>query len=364
MLYPDLMIETLETAKCAGLECSLNSNLTLLTPEIAKELKRLNIGILTSILSFDKDLHDGVTTSCGSFDRLIDGIRLAQEFGIHISTNMVVMRMNMDQIYDTGKFVHGLGVTGFKATKVHPAQGSSCYEEIKLPPEKIVDIFDNLIRLREEFGLNVDSLTTYPMCRLKDMSRYGEFLSKRSCSAGKTGCTIGADGQVRPCGHSDNTYGSLVEESFVQIWPRLNEWRDDSLLPTECKECKHVIQCSGGCRMDCKFYGNISGMDPCATGKDFNFIPQISEPAVLLDPKVKLVVNPALHLRSEKFGTALIVGGNFTSIVTQDSALLLEELAGTAFTLDYVVNEYNIEPDIVGRFFTNLFKQKVVRLAE
>lgn len=363
MLYPDLMITAFEFARSVGLECSLNSNLTLVTPEIARELKRLRIGVLTSILSFERSVHDSITTVTGSFDRLIDGIRLVQEYGVSVSANMVVMRMNMDQIYETGRFIHGLGITGFRATKVHPAQGSQCFEKIKLPPERIAVIFDTLIRLKEELGLKVDSLTTYPMCLLKDMSRYGQFLSKRNCSAGKTGCTIGADGQVRPCGHSDNTYGNAIEESLLQIWPRLNEWRDGSLLPQECKECKHVVRCGGGCRMDCKFYGKINGMDPYATGKDFALIPQKLEPVALLDAEMKLEVNANLHFREEKFGTALVVEGSFKSVITQDSTKMLKELIGTTFTPNSIASKYDLEVDFVRRFFTGLHKQKAVIVA-
>lgn len=364
MMSPDLMIRAFEMAKEAGLKCSLNSNLTLMTRDIARALKNLDIGVLTSILSFDPDMHDRITAVKGSFDRLLAGIELAKEFGVPVSANMVVMQMNIDQIYETGKFVHGLGLTGFRATKVHPAQGSRCFEKIKLPPERIHEIFDGLIRLKEEFGLKVDSLTTYPMCLLKDMSKYGQFLSKRNCSAGKTGCTIGADGQLRPCGHSDLTYGNTIEEPILRIWQRLSEWRDGSLLPSECKECRYIIQCSGGCRMDCKHYGNISGMDPYATGKDFDLVPYKPDPAALLDKDAKLVVNPTLRFRSEKFGTALIVGGDFKSVVTPDSAKLLSELKGTEFTAMYISEKYSLDINITLRFLMGLHKQKAILYAQ
>lgn len=363
MMHTDLMFSTFEYAKSLGLKCSLNSNLTLVTPEVAKFLKRFDIGVLTSILSYDKDIHDSITTVKGSFDRLVNGIKILRDHGVYVSANMVVMQPNYDQILDTGKFVHSLGVTGFRATKVHPAQGSTCYEQIKLPPEKIAGIFDNLIRVRDEFGVKIDSLTTYPMCLLKDMSRYGQFLSKRSCSAGKTGCTIGADGQVRPCGHADDIYGNSIEESLLQIWPRLKSWRDGSMLPQECKECKHVIECSGGCRMDCKYYGNQCSMDPYATSKDFAYIPQKRAKVEPLDPNTKLVVNSTLCLREEEFGIALIVDGTFKSIVTADSVELLKELRGSIFTLDYISSRYNIELDLVQNFFTGLHSQSVICLA-
>ena len=364
MLFPDLMLKGFEIGREAGLECALNSNLTLLTPAIAKELKRLKIGILTSILSYDRALHDSITHTPGSFERLVEGIRLALEWGIPVSANMVVMRMNAGDIYETGKFVHLLGVTGFRATKVHPAQGSTCFEDIKLPPEGIAPIFDTLIRLREEFELKVDSLTTYPMCLLKDMSRYGEFLSKRNCSAGKTGCTIGADGQVRPCGHSDLTYGNAIEESLLDIWPRLEAWRDGSMLPQECKDCKFVVQCTGGCRMDCKYYGCISGMDPYATGKDFEYVPKKPEPIPLVEPWARFKVNPALKLREESFGTALIVAGSFKSVVTADSAELLSELGQSAFSVNEIAEKYGLETEEARKFFSGLRVQRVICATE
>ncbi len=333
MLYPDLMFKAFELGKGAGLKCALNSNLTLVTPDIAKGLKRVGVGVLTSILSFDHSLHDNITTSLGSFDRLIVGIQLLQKYGVPVSANMVVMKANMDQIYETGKFVHSLGMSSFRATKVHPAIGSSVFEVIKLPPERIAGIFDSLIKLKDDYRLKVESLTTYPLCLLKDLDRYGQFLLKRSCNAGKTGCTIGADGQVRPCGHSDDNYGNSIEESLLIIWPRLKNWRDGSLLPNECKECKHIIKCSGGCRMDCKYYGKVDSMDPYATGKDFNLVPNKPKEITLLSLNTKLITNPDLYLRVEKFGSILIVDGEFKSIVTMDSAKLLREIMGTTFTL-------------------------------
>lgn len=363
MIYPDLLIKTIELGKAAGLKCSLNSNLTLITPEIAKELKKLGVGVLTSILSYDGSLHDKITTIRGSFERLIEGISIARDHNVPVSANMVVMKMNVDQIYETGKFVHSLGLSTFTATKVHPAQGTRFFDKIKLPAERISEIFDTLIRLKDEVGLNVDSLTTYPTCLLKDMSRYGQFISRRNCSAGKTGCTIGADGQVRPCGHSDHIYGNSINEPLVEIWPRLTEWRDGSLLPTECKECKYVVQCSGGCRMDSKYYGDICGMDPYAIGKDFVYTPQQRDVVAPLDPETEMVVSHTLRFRREEFGMALIVGGDFKSIVTFDTAELIEKLRETTFTPTSVSEESGAEIDILCNLFTDLHTQSAVLLS-
>jgi len=364
MLYPELMFKAFELSEKMGLKCSLNSNLTLVTEEIAKELKRFKSNVLTSILSFDSKLHDSITSSKGSFERLLEGIKILQRYKVPIGANMVVMQQNMNQIYETGKFMHNLGVYTFRATKVHPAQGSTGFEKLKLPSEKISFIFDELLRLKNDFGLKVDSLTTYPICLLKDLERYGQFLLKRSCSAGKTGCTIGADGQIRPCGHSDHKYGNAISESILDIWPRLKEWRDGSLLPNECKECKYIIQCSGGCRMDCKFYGKIDSMDPYATSKDFVLIPQKPKDVPLLDLNESLIVNPLLILRKEDCGVTLISNGKVLATVSHDSAKLLTDLSKQQFTLNHVFSKYKVDfNNNTHLFFSSLYKRNVINLS-
>jgi radical SAM protein with 4Fe4S-binding SPASM domain len=216
-----------------------------------------------------------------------------------------------------------------------------------------------LIKLKEEFGMKVDSLVAYPICLLKNMKRYGQF-SKHHCGAGKVSCTIGADGQLRPCGHSDDRYGNTIEEPISQIWTRLKVWRDGSLLPDECKQCRYIFECSGGCRMDCKYYGKIDSMDPYATGNEFEYIPQTSIETEPISLKAKYIVNPALHFRTEKFGEALIIDGNFKSVITLDSAKLLKKLMGNEFTLEQILKEYNLEIGVLHKYFTNLYKQDII----
>lgn len=361
MLYPNLMLRTIELARDAGMKCSLNTNATLVTSAIAKELRKFKTGVLTSLLSFNRDVHDSLTSSEGSFDRLVDGIKVLQEYQVPVSVNMVVMQQNMDHVYETGRFVHALGIPVFAATKVHPAQGSTHFDDIKLPRERVAVVFDTLLRLKEEFGLRVESLMTCPLCLLKDMTRYGEFLLKRTCSAGKTGCTIGADGYLRSCGHADDSYGNAIEEPICDIWARMNAWRNGSLLPPECRQCKYIIRCGGGCRMDCKYSGKMDSMDPYATGNDFDLIlPSASRTTDLIPLKQRFVLNESLVFRSEQFGTALIVDGEFKSIVTPDSASLLLALTGKSFSLELLLAEYRIDEHILTKFFTSLRDQGII----
>ncbi len=207
-------------------------------------------------------------------------------------------------------------------------------------------------------------MTTYPVCLFGNLERYGDLLSKRNCSAGKTGCTIGADGQVRPCGHADEVYGNAINESLLDIWPRLKKWRDGSLLPEECKDCEHFAKCSGGCRMDCKFYGKINSLDPCAKGKDFEFIPMKPKRYAETDLSRALFVNDKLHFRKESFGEVLLLNSRVKSIVTHDSAELLRKLKGESFMFNQVLEKYQVKDDIARMFFARLIQQNVILIVE
>jgi len=359
LLFPKLLAYAFRLLKKNGFNCSVNSNLTLVTEEIALLFKKYNVHVLTSLLSFDKKLHDQITCRDGSFNRLLKGIKFMRDAGVSVGVNMVVMQSNMDQVYKTGCFVKSLGINGFRATKVHPAQTCKNYKDLKLPPEKIIPMFDDLLELRDK-GMNIDTLTTYPICLIKDMEKYGDLVIDRGCSAGKTGCTIGANGQVRPCGHSDMEYGSVFSESLLDIWPRLSEWSSGSYLPNECKECKYVILCSGGCRMDCKYFGEIIDLDPYATSNDFTFIPPKSKDCFLLNKKTELVVNPAVKYRTEEFGNVLVLKNKTVTIVTLDTVEFLKSLGSKIFTLDSVFNECNIELKEAHEFLSDLFKLRVI----
>ncbi len=257
MIYPNLLVKGLELAKSFGIRCSINSNLTLATPELARAIKKNNAGVLTSMLSFDSNKHDSLTNSNGSHVRLVRGIKVLQDTGVSVGVNMVVMKQNLLDVYETGKFANSIGVKSFTSTKVCPSLGDDVFDRLKITKEDNLLLFDQLLRLKDELGMNVDTLTAYPSCLSQNWDKYGKFLLGRGCSAGKTFCAVGSNGQLRACVQHDKEYGDVVSESITSIWKKLDKWRDGSLLPDKCKQCKHLSVCGAGCRATCQFFGDI-----------------------------------------------------------------------------------------------------------
>ena len=156
-LYRSTVIEGIRQAREGGLDCSLNSNLTTMTPATADRLRKMGLGsILTSLHSFDEEIHDAITQREGFFKRTVRGIKICQEAGLSVAANMVVTRMNQNQVFETGAFVKKLGVKSFSATKATPCLGGTNFSEIGINRGAFKQMLEDLLRLEKDEGIDVD----------------------------------------------------------------------------------------------------------------------------------------------------------------------------------------------------------------
>ena len=207
----------------ASVDIGLNSNLTILNDEHLSMLKDLGVkSVLTSLMAFDARIHDALSGTPGSFDATCAGIRRAVDGGLMVAVNMVVTKKNLSLILETGQFVKELGVVGFCATKASKPSPCPDFTGYHLNTDDLHKMFMDLLTVRNVTGLNIDSLEHYPACAFPD-SETRSVIGERNCSAGKTGCTIGFDGLVRPCSHAQKTYGSITD-GLLLSWLALEEW--------------------------------------------------------------------------------------------------------------------------------------------
>ncbi len=355
-LYRSTVIEGIRQGQEGGLDCSLNSNLTTMSPAMADRLKEVGLSsVLTSLHSFDEETHDAITQRKGSFARTIRGIKVCQEAGLSVASNMVVTRMNQDQVFETGAFVKGLGVRSFSATKATPCLGGTNFSEIGISREAFKQMLEDLLRLEKDEGIDVDVLMSYPLCALGDGNHFRKF-AKRSCAAGVTTCTIGADGGIRPCSFADESYGNIFPEPFSQAWLRMGDWRDGSRLPEKCvSECKYFSLCGGGCRMEAKFAGDRKGMDPLATDSldvrhtpitDFDHAPSDFW-------EKRLIVNPNLRLRREDFGGVIAPQGCQPVLIDSAAYEIIDRLknASSPFSFRGIEHDFNLSQTSSDFFF-------------
>jgi AdoMet-dependent heme synthase len=302
----------------AGLDVSINSNLSLLTAKMAMILKQIGIkSILTSLPSANEITNDQITQSKKSRDRTARGIKRALAAGLHVGVNMTVTQLNLADIFETACFVQSLGVKSFSATKAAIPGNCQDFSSYQLSRVDFHTMLTQLVRVKEKLGLRVDSLEFYPACAFGDETTRRMFGSTRSCTAGKTSCTIGFDGQIRPCSHAPKAYGSIVD-GLKTAWDNMEEWRGDQWIPLECQPCPIKRRCGGGCKIEALMSrGAINKPDPFC---DFKSIPDkpVARPTLEFDLGGLFQIQRNLMFRKETFGGIICAENNRWLPVTTD----------------------------------------------
>jgi len=333
-----------------------------MTEEDAQTLFKIGVrGILTSVCSHDRETHDLINQRAGAFDETVRGIKISTVAGISVAASMVLIKQNVRDVVPTGIMLKGLGVHQFFATKASPPLNAVDFSKLMVTREEMIASMDDLCVLQREHGLRVGILECYSLCSYGAPGKY-PFVSERRCSAGITTCTIGSDGNIRPCSHSDKTYGNIMTSGLLASWNAMSDQRDGTLLPKVCKSCLLFAECSGGCRVDafcCS--GRYDALDPYAQPKTVQVIVSTPRPPQLVDTSQKLEVNGVLHARKEEIGVLCadqtLMGT--PAILTDDTYELVMSFKGKRFDTEDVSAFAGISKDDAVTLCSALVRDKV-----
>lgn len=360
----------LEMLRDAGIQLGINSNLALLTTQNAKLLRELGVGsILTSLMASEECLNDKLAGKTGAFKKTIEGIHLAVKSGFRVAVNTVATLKNIHDIRNIANLVANLGAKAFCATKATKPLSCDDFSEYHLAHEDLNKMFSELLWVRDNLGLDVDSLEHYPGCAFFSTETHSVFGS-RNCSAGKTGCTIGHDGDIRPCSHAHMNYGNIVD-GLKKAWYAMSEWRDGSIVPEHCKkECAAFPKrCSGGCRIEAyNSAGKIDSMDPFCRGVQCAVAPlprkeNIDNLAIKIDDIITPCRN--LRLRNESFGYIAYRSSKYWMAVDATMGKLLTSVRNNGgFTGKDLANAYNVSESRALYTLRLLILKKLVNVAQ
>ncbi len=329
-------LSSIEYARSMNMGVGLNSNLVPLTVEKARSLKRAGLDhTLTSILGPTPEIHDSITQRQGSFRKLVEGIKNAQDAGIRVSANMVVSQINHGQVIETAKFVAKLGINNFMATKAGCPGNCSDFSHLQVNRPQLIQFLNDLCWIHENLGLHVDSLEPIPYCGLYGV-KHPELFTSRRCNAGVTTATISYDGSVRPCPHLDTSCGNLLKEDLGTIWAKMDPWSQRVNVPTECSTCNMLNMCGSGCRMEAKTStGKINGLDSLTA---LDHVEEMIE-AIKLSKKHPQKVSigcfktPIFRLRREAFGGVFVSSNNNVFLDHNGFAVLSQLKSETTYNI-------------------------------
>lgn len=346
LLNKKILFEAIEELILNKIPCSVNSNLTLLRKTDVKTMFNLGMrGVMTSVFSFDKDKHDYIAGRKGAFDDVVEGIKVAHGNGLKVAVSMVITKFNENEIIETAKFLKKLGVTQFFATKASPPINSINFQEYMISKDSLVRSLDDLLFLEKNEKMDVGILECYPLCAYKK-GKY-HFATKRSCSAGITTCTIGANGDTRACSHSDKIFGNVLKERLKDIWHKMSPLREDGNLPNDCNHCEFLPECSGGCRIDSKYcFGSFNSLDPYAIPSEVEKIEYDDGVEMSENAKRRFLVNSKVILREEDLHDGVLIATMENpaapSLITKDTYELLLSFED-AFTVEDFSNKSGLD---------------------
>lgn len=322
----------------SGVHLTMNSNLTLLDQTKMELIQAIGIrSILVSVPSGNSETCDRITDVKGSLDRTVRGIRLAKDSGMRLFTNMVVSRINQHQVRETAELIASLGLDHFAATRAADPSSNRGFTPWQLDLVEFRQMQTELEKVGKEFGLRINSLEANPVCSYGGVEPAQGY---KFCSAGKTTCTIGFDGAVRPCNRTDMVYGNAVEDGLIKPWLKMEDWRSGAWIPEECSDCKLKIVCGGGCKVDATTaHGSPKAVDPLCDPSAKSIPLKHDRPE--LPQKAEFEVNPRLQFRLEAFGSILFttpktwvpVGPELTDLLKNGKEVVTIEQIGHALSV-------------------------------
>lgn len=263
-----------------GLRMVMAPNGTLLTRELAKELRGAGIQrISISLDGAERGTHDDFRGVTGAFDGAMEGIRCAREADLPFQINTTVTRRNLKELPSILRLAVQLGAEAHHMFMLVPTgRGRELGQEVISAEE-----YERTLhwyyeqQLRSPIHLKATCAPHYERI-VRQLSarramgvtgqRHGLDVTTRGCLAGTGFAFVSHVGDVQPCGYLELRCGNVRQEPFPSIWNEaaiFKGLRDFQSYKGKCGSCEYRAVC-GGCRARAyEMTGDYLGEEPlCA----------------------------------------------------------------------------------------------------
>ncbi|MHC4748569.1 MAG: radical SAM protein [Planctomycetota bacterium] len=269
LMRPDLF-ELIGYAVERGLRAVISTNGTLITADVARQMKQYGVSYVGISLDGIGEINDKFRGVAGAFDRAVGGIKNCQDAGVRIGLRLTLTKKNVQDLESLFNFFESENIE--RACFYHfvpSGRGETMANEdlTHAQSRNAVDMILAKTRLYKQAGRTTDILTVdnhvdgvYLYLKLKneDSSRAGEVWKLLTWNGGgmySSGVGIGCidfHGKVHPdqfWWHYD--LGDVRQRPFGQIWM---DTRDRVLRGL--KDRRRYIK--GRCRL-CRFFDGCGG---------------------------------------------------------------------------------------------------------
>lgn len=244
-LFPridELVAKSEEFGQVTGM---ITNGRNLRKPGYLKELVRIGLDhVQITVLSHRESVHDELSGSAGAWKETIEGLKVALEEDLYVSTNTTIMRSNFGDIEETMRFLVGLGVKNIAFNSI--IRSGKGTDAVGVTFEELSGLLTRLKLVAAESGTNLIWYSPTPYCEFNPLN-YG--LGIKQCTACSINMAIEPDGTVIPCQSYYEPLGNILTDPWESIWnDRLcKQIRERKYLDGKCIDCDLVQVCGGGC---------------------------------------------------------------------------------------------------------------------
>jgi heme b synthase len=263
---PDIL-EIARYAAGKGLRVVMGSNGTLVTEEIASQLKAVPISRIGISLDFPvAELQDKFRGQSGAFAAAMKGIANARRAGMEVQINTTITRLNVDYLDELLSLALEAGAVAFHPFMLVPTGRGKGLASVELPPERYEQtlhwLYDKQLELGDRMFFKPTDVPHYLRVVKQRQKQDQPAAAKiatghnrantitRGCLAGIGFCFVSYQGKVKGCGYLDVEAGDIRKQRFAQVWadsPLFRRLRDLANLKGKCAVCEYKRIC-GGCR--------------------------------------------------------------------------------------------------------------------
>ena len=246
----------------AGLRVVMAPNGTLITREAARRMAETGIQrISVSIDGATAEDHDRFRGVPGAFEKLVEGLRRAEEVGVEFQVNTTVTRQNMGQLEAIQDMVVALGAKAHHIFLLVPTgRGRNLAEEV-ISAGEYEQVLNWFYDRRHKVPLQLKATCAPHYHRILrqrareeglkvDFDNFGLDAVSKGCLGGQGFVFVSSTGQVQPCGYLELDCGQVRQRHFAEIYrhsPIFVALRNQSCYSGKCGRCEFWKVC-GGCR--------------------------------------------------------------------------------------------------------------------
>ena len=285
------IFDVLKRASDYGVFTAIATNATLITKDVAKRLKDVNLGyVQISLDGANPETHNGFRGVPKAFERTIQGIKNCVEQDIFVEVATTATKLNYEEIPAIIDLCEKLNVDWWMMYNFVPTGRGRFIIENDLSPEEREKVLRVLWeKLRSKPKLQV--LSTAPQyarvaLQMEEEAKeksgeivvpthfynphlHGQLLSLSDfiggCGAGRFYCALEPNGDITPCVFFPLKVGNIKIDDFKEIWENNKTFldlRDRDKLKPHCGVCEYKYVC-GGCRARAYgYFGDYLAPDP------------------------------------------------------------------------------------------------------